>query len=115
MCGHDGHTTMMIGAIALIFANLDKIPSDRTVKCFFQPAEEGNRGASVMIKEGCMNGVDEVYGIHNFPVSGSDKKVLINDREMMAQIVIYKIEVSFLFLNSRINFKIDHWSVWTWL
>jgi metal-dependent amidase/aminoacylase/carboxypeptidase family protein len=35
MCGHDGHTTMMLGGVALISANLDKIPSDRTVKIFF--------------------------------------------------------------------------------
>ena len=93
MCGHDGHTTMMLGGIALIAANLDKIPSDRTVKCFFQPAEEGQRGAKKMIEEGCMDGVDEVYGCHNMPVSGSDKKILINDLEMMAQISIYDIEI----------------------
>jgi len=35
MCGHDGHTTMMLGAIALINSNLDKLPSDRKVKFFF--------------------------------------------------------------------------------
>lgn len=93
MCGHDGHTTMMLGGIALINANLDKIPSDRTLKVFFQPAEEGQRGAKLMIEEGCMEGVDEVYGLHNMPLAGSDKRVLINDTEMMAHIAIYDIEV----------------------
>lgn len=94
MCGHDGHTTALLGGIALIVKNLDKIPSNKTVRLFFQPGEEGNRGASLMIKEGCMEGVDEVYGLHNFPRTGSDQKILVADREMMAQITIYDIKVT---------------------
>lgn len=92
MCGHDGHTTMMLGAIALIKSNLEKIPNDRKVKIFFQPAEEGQRGAKAMIEEGCMEGVDEVYGIHNMPLSGSKVRIQISDNEMMAHICIYNLE-----------------------
>lgn len=99
MCGHDGHTAALLGGVSLIVKNLDKLPSNKTVRFLFQPAEEGNRGASVMIKEGCMEGVDEVYGLHNFPRSGYDKKILIADKEMMAQITIYDIKVSYKLLN----------------
>lgn len=94
MCGHDGHTSCMLGGIALIYANLDKIPSNKRVRIFFQPGEEGNRGARLMINEGCMEGVDEVYGMHNFPVFGSENKIMVAEKEMMAQIVIYDIKVS---------------------
>jgi metal-dependent amidase/aminoacylase/carboxypeptidase family protein len=51
-----------------------------------------------MIEEGCMEGIDEVYGLHNFPICNSDKKILINDTNMMAHICIYNINVSFHFL-----------------
>jgi len=37
------------------------------LKLLFQPAEEGPGGAEIMIKEGCLDGVDEVYGYHNIP------------------------------------------------
>lgn len=37
------------------------------VRLLFQPAEEGPGGAEQMIKEGCLEGVDEVYGLHNIP------------------------------------------------
>lgn len=37
------------------------------MKLLFQPAEEGPGGAEIMIKEGCLDGVDEVYGYHNIP------------------------------------------------
>jgi len=47
--------------------NTDKIPSNKSVRLLLQPAEEGPGGALPMIKEGCMEGVDEVYGCHNIP------------------------------------------------
>ena len=37
------------------------------MRLLWQPAEEGPGGAEPMIKEGCMEGVDEVYGFHNVP------------------------------------------------
>jgi len=52
MCGHDGHIAMLVGAAHLLVANRHKIPSDQTVRLFFQPAEEGPGGAPIMIKEG---------------------------------------------------------------
>ena len=67
MCGHDGHTAILLGACKLINEHKSQIPSNATVRLFFQPAEEGPGGAVTMIEEGCLDDVDEVYGIHNFP------------------------------------------------
>lgn len=38
-----------------------------TIRLIFQPAEEGPGGALPMIKEGVLDGVDEIYGLHNIP------------------------------------------------
>lgn len=51
----------------MIIKNRDKIPKNKTIRLLFQPAEEGTGGALPMIKEGCLDGVDEVYGYHNIP------------------------------------------------
>jgi len=45
----------------------DKIPKNKKVRLLYQPAEEGPGGAKQMIEEGCLDGVDEVYGYHNVP------------------------------------------------
>ena len=68
MCGHDGHMAMVLGACEVIQKHKKSIPSGCTVRVFFQPAEEGPGGAVKMIEDGCLDGVDEVYGIHNIPV-----------------------------------------------
>ena len=65
-CGHDGHTTMLLGA-ARYLAETRKF--NGRVALIFQPAEEGGGGASVMVDEGIMDSFDigEVFGIHNVP------------------------------------------------
>ena len=46
-----------------------------------------------MIKEGCLKNLDEIYGIHNFPL-GSQGQVLVREKEMMAGVVVVKIQIT---------------------
>ncbi|NOZ07502.1 MAG: amidohydrolase [FCB group bacterium] len=61
-CGHDGHTAMLLGAAEVLTGIKDRIHGK--IKFVFQPAEEGQGGARVMIEEGVLEDVDEIYGIH---------------------------------------------------
>ena len=69
LCGHDGHMASLLGAAALLKHRATRLPLGTKVRLLFQPAEEGPGGAEPMIKEGCLAGVDEVYGYHNWPLA----------------------------------------------
>lgn len=67
-CGHDLHTTMLIGAARLLCAHRDRLGGD--VVLMFQPGEEGYDGARIMVEEGVLEAsgrrVDAAYGLHVF-------------------------------------------------
>ena len=67
MCFHDGHVTCLLGGIMMLLDNIDHMPSNRTARFLFQPAEEKYGGASRMISEGCLKEVSEIWGMHCYP------------------------------------------------
>ena len=71
-CGHDGHTTMLLGAARYLAETRD---FDGTVHFIFQPAEEGLGGAEAMVKEGVFDRFpcDAIFGMHNAPTLGVGK------------------------------------------
>jgi amidohydrolase len=75
-CGHDGHTTMLIGAARHLAATRNFAG---TVHFIFQPAEEGRGGAKRMIEDGLFTlfPCDAVYGLHNMPGLAVDEMAVV--------------------------------------
>ena len=92
MCGHDGHMATLLATTQFWVKHREKIPKNKKIRLLFQPAEEGPGGAEPMIKEGWMEGVDEVYGYHNVPF-GVEGSVTCCQGPFMAGVIIIKIEV----------------------
>ena len=92
MCGHDGHMACLLAHAEVVQKNLSKIPQGKGVRLLFQPAEEGPGGAAPMIKEGCLENVDEVYGFHNIP-NFDEGDIRVCEGPFFAAVTVVKITV----------------------
>jgi amidohydrolase len=91
-CGHDGHTSILLGVAAILARHREEAPIN--VRLLFQPAEEGvdGGGARVMVAEGALDGVDEIYGLHNWP--GYPKgEVRVVAGPTMAEVHMFELDV----------------------
>ena len=90
-CGHDAHIAMLLGAAEALSKMRDEIKGE--IRFIFQPAEEGFGGAKYMIKDGAIDNVDEIYGMHvwNYQKSGT---VGVQSGPVMAAADIFTIEIN---------------------
>lgn len=83
-CGHDGHTSILLGAAKILNDMKDKFAGK--VVLLFQPAEEISGGAEPMVEAGCLEGVDAVMGLHigNITSEGEPGMAMFSKDSIMA-------------------------------
>ena len=89
-CGHDGHMAIICGAAKVLQEMREDLRG--SVRILFQPGEELAAGASYMVEEGVMDGVDAVFGLHGWP-SFPVGAVGVKPGPMMASAGDFRIEV----------------------
>lgn len=91
LCGHDAHTAMLLGAAQVLALHRDQLP--HSLRFIFQPNEEAlPGGAPAMIADGCLEGVDRIFGMHVWPLIATGR-VGIHAGPTMAQPDIFSIRV----------------------
>jgi amidohydrolase len=91
-CGHDGHTAILLGTAKYLSEHRD---FSGTVVVIFQPAEENEGGARVMVENGLFDRfpIEAVYGIHNQP-NMQLNHFYINHGPMMASYDVFEIKIT---------------------
>ncbi|MWP49591.1 MULTISPECIES: M20 aminoacylase family protein [unclassified Gilliamella] len=91
-CGHDGHTAMLLGTAKYLSEHRNFVG---TVVVIFQPAEENEGGARVMVENGLFEQfpIEAVYGIHNQP-NMKLNHFYINHGPMMASYDVFEIKIT---------------------
>jgi amidohydrolase len=90
-CGHDGHAATLVAAARWLKQQEDLLPGP--VSLLFQPAEEGGHGARRMIEDGAIEGVEAIYGWHNWPAIDLGRAVC-PDGAVMAANGTFRITVT---------------------
>ena len=91
LCGHDGHTAMLLGAARYLARTRN---FNGTIRLIFQPAEETMEGGPAMIRDGLFERfpVDAVFGMHNIP-GLEEGKFYFRPGEMMASVDNWEVEI----------------------
>lgn len=89
-CGHDAHTAALIGAAIILKKYENLLPGK--ISLIFQPSEENCKGAKLIVEDGCLLGIDEIFGLHVFGDIECGK-ISIEEGPRMASSDIFKIKI----------------------